>query len=227
MLARTVGFVAALATAPTLAGTFALVEHASPPSRLRVAKALTTPTEWSAAAIRPFPEPASFRTRYRLALRIDSSDSHLSTDDLDLVLHEVNAIWAQAGICFAMRDARLGQISDDELVLRFVAGQDDLPVFGMFDGSKDMWSLDWPLLEPSPHPTLYPAARTAAHELGHALGLPHYNRMADSIDSLMASGHRGFLLHDFEIARARDTAHVLGVAGEPCGRAVLVGRSVL
>ena len=138
-----------------------------------------------------------------LAVDVDVSESRLLDWDLAIVLGEINAIWAQAGICFEFRDAR--DSGTAALRLSFVGG-DMAGLNGRYDGDRQIWSLDAPSLYDAPHPTAHPASRTASHELGHALGLQHYNGRRLSMDSLMASGTRGFFLHDFEIEAARRSA---------------------
>ena len=135
-----------------------------------------------------------------LAVDVDVNESRLLDWDLDIVLREINAIWGQAGICFEFRRARDSGAA--ALRLSFVAG-DMAGLNGRYDGDRQIWSLDAPSLYDAPHPTAHPASRTASHELGHALGLRHYNGRRDSTDSLMASGTRGFFLHDLEIEAAR------------------------
>ncbi len=209
---QALGFGSAVAVAPAVGGAFALGEALEGPRVTSLRKTLREPSRWIGATTRPRPEARQFAVTYRIPLWVNREDSSLADDELAAILAEINSIWAQAGIGFEMRDAEPGKVNDHELVLRFIGGGDDLPVYGMYDGHLDIWTHDRPGLARSPHPTIHPAARTASHELGHALSLEHYNRRPDSIDSLMASGRRGFRLHPFEIARARYVASRMGKA---------------
>ena len=220
---QALGFGSAVAVAPAVGGAFALGEAIQDPDVTGLRKTLRVPSQWSAAAARPRPQAGEFAVTYRIPLWVRREDSNLRDDELAAVLAEINTIWAQAGICFEMGDADSAKVSEDQLVLRFIGGGDDLPVYGMYDGHLDMWTHDRPDLAGSPHGTEHPAARTASHELGHALSLGHYSHHHDSLDSLMASGRRGYRLHPFEIARARYVASRMGEAirasGEPSSTA--------
>ena len=219
---KTLGFVGAMAAAPLLGGSFALAQSFEPPAAPRAHHIWARQARWIDAALSPAPEAGHFDRHYRVPLLIDRIDSELPRDELDLVLGEVNAIWAQAGICFEMRDARLEPTTGREIVLRFVAGEDDIPVYGAFDGDRSVWARDRPGLDPCPHGTAHPASHTAGHELGHALGLRHANHRSDGIDRLMGSGRRGFRLVPSEIARARAIASELGEADGPCAEPELL-----
>ncbi len=208
--------------APAFGGTFALVDALGPEAAPRAQRSWVKQGRWMQAASEPAPEPGAFALRYRVPLIIERVDSQLPVEELELVLTEINAIWDQAGICFEMRDARLGPLTGRELVLRFVGGDDGSTLYGMYDGDRAVWSRDRPGLEPSPHGTAHPAAHTASHELGHALSLRHANRRSDSIDQLMASGRRGFRLQPKEIALARKAASVIGEPDGPCGEPKLL-----
>jgi hypothetical protein len=214
---KALGFLGAMAVAPLLGGSFALAEAFELAAAPRAHRSWAKQARWIDAATAPAPEPGRFRQHYRVSLLVDRADSQLPRDELELVLGEVNAIWSQAGLCFAMRDARLGPLTGDEIVLRFVSGDDDIPVYGAFDGDRSVWVRDRPGLDPCPHATAHPASHTAGHELGHALGLHHANGPEDGVDRLMASGRRGYRLVPGEIARARAIASELGEAAGPCG----------
>jgi len=198
-----------VAVVPAFAAAMALGEALQQPDSIGLQSTLCEPSDWIGASALPPPQPGRFQVRYPIQLWVSRGASHLPDHELAAILAEVNEIWSQAGIRFAVRDADSGQVPDDGLVLRFIGGYDDLPVFGMYDGHRGMWTNDRPDLRWSPHPVTHPAARTASHELGHALGLEQYDYHHDSIDSLMASGRRGFRLHLFEIARAREVARDL------------------
>jgi hypothetical protein len=223
MLAKVLGFAVSMAIVPLIVGTVGAVELAQQDGdTARLRKGMRRPTKWLAASHQPLPERQRFKRVYRVPLRIDTRESAMSLLEVGLVLREINDIWQQAGVCFDMKDTRLGPVARDELVLRFVAGGEDLPVFGAYDGSRDTWALDHPALAPAPHPGLYPAARTASHELGHVLGLPHRNGSGDSVDALMTSGRRGFLLQPEEIRGARLVAKQLSKGRGPCPAAQLL-----
>ena len=233
---QALGFGAAVAVAPALAGAMAVWDALQDPDLIGLRSTLCEPSDWIGASALPPPPTGSFHVRYRIPLWVSRVDSHLPDHELAGILAEINTIWSQAGISFTIRDADSAEVPDDELVLRFIGGCDDLPVFGMYDGNRDLWTHDRPDLLWSPHPVTRPAARTASHELGHALSLEHYDYHHDSIDSLMASGHRGFRLHLFEIARARQVGRSMGeaiqITGEPvdaaqsASRRRLTGRTI-
>jgi hypothetical protein len=170
--------------------------------RAREDRRADTPPVTDAVFAEPGGEPQPLMG---IAVELDLSSSDLASWNVELVLGEINRIWARAGICFEFRDHRLGLGREGELRLSFLDA-DLAGLNGRYESDRDLWSLDQPDLYDAPHPTVHPASRTASHELGHALGLRHYNRRPDSTDSLMASGTRGFFLHDFEIAAARRAA---------------------
>jgi len=210
---QALGFGSAVAIAPAFGGAFALGEALQDEDSTRLRRTLREPSSWVSAATQPPPRARSFQVTYRIPLWVSREDSNLSDAEIDGVLSEINQVWAQAGIHFVMRSADREPPASDELVLRFIGGGSERDVvFGMYDGHLDVWTQDRPNLRKAPNPTQHPAARTASHELGHALGLAHYNHQHDSIDSLMASGRRGYRLHGFEIARARYVASRLGEA---------------
>lgn len=213
---RALGVAIAVAVAPLSAGAYAAADATMQPTRLRKVRAgVEWASEWMSATVRPPLQRAHARS-YRVHLWVDHQGSSLSRAGLEAVLGEINEIWAQAGVCFQMRDLRLGNPKPSELVLRFIAGGSEHPVFGMYDGAADMWTLDSPGLADSPHPVAFPAARTASHELGHALGLRHYNRRHASVDALMSSGRRGYRLESFQIDQARAHAAVIGQPNRQC-----------
>jgi hypothetical protein len=216
MLTRMLGLVAVVCLPSMLAGGYAVADSLLHTDVQRARPVMKRPAEWAGAVHQHPPEYASWVPIYRVPVRIDLSKTAIPAPELDVVLHEINRIWAQAGICFGFSDVRFGPVRAQELTLRFIGGGDDLPVFGAFDGSMDMWTLDAPSLLRAPHPTGHPASRTASHELGHALSLSHHVGLADSIDSLMTPGRRGFRLHADEIDVAREAAARLGAAGRPC-----------
>ena len=206
-----------MAVAPLSAGAYAAVDaKLASQKKHRLRGAVERQSEWLSATVRGRPEPGAFKTRYRLRLWLDRSDSAMPRYQLDGVLAEINSIWAQAGICFEVRDQRFGNPRSSELTLRFIGGGEGLPVFGMYDGHTDMWTLDNPDLDPSPHPVRHAAARTASHELGHALGLKHFNDRHESIDALMSSGRRGYRLEPFQIHAARRFAANIGEPNREC-----------
>src|SRR4030095_9808388 len=89
------------------------------------------------------PEP-----RLILRVEVDVSESRLLPWDLEIVLGEINAVWAQAGICFDFRDVRQGH--KGSLRLSFVAG-DMAGLNGRYDDDRSIWALDAPSLYDAPH----------------------------------------------------------------------------
>ena len=152
---------------------------------------------------------------YRVELRVHVGRSTLPPELLSPVLAEINFIWrSQAAICFEMHTVFDDLPLPSGFDLWLVPVITELPdTNGIIYADHAIYSRDGPLLEPAEIPVVHPAARTAAHELGHGLGLGHYNGQPDSSESLMASRRMGYLLHDFEITRAREQAAIKGLAG--------------
>jgi hypothetical protein len=207
---RALGLILASALAPACAGIFVAVEAMGSERPLRARASIEELAEWVAARHRPRAD-RSFAITYRIPLVVDRADSHLDDAELEAIVAEMQAIWRQAGICFAARDHDDAEPDEGELVVRFVSDGEGSPVYGGFDGHRGLWSLDHPELAPAPHPAEHPAARTASHEIGHALGLGHQNGAVGAVDRLMASGHHGFVLEGDEIARARWVARQLTI----------------
>jgi len=191
----------ALAAAPTLIWAAARKWARPAPALVSVpAPSASVPAGPSAFA-RPLPH-AAIEPELHVPLMLNRSESELVSPELEAIIAEVNGIWQQAGICFEVRDIRLGYWPTYELVLWFRAG--DMPfVNGHFDNNGFIWSEDAPRLRRAPHRATIPAARTAAHELGHALGLSHVPRIGVLVDSLMNTGYDGIHLEPDEILTAR------------------------
>ena len=197
-----------LLTAVALAVAPALMWAAARRASRIVLPALSAPPRPSASAAagpsafaRPLPHSA-IEPELHVPLMLNRTESALVGSELEPILTEVNRIWAQAGICFEVRDIRLGYWPSAQLGLWFVAGDQPF-VNGYFENNRLIWSEDAPRLARAPHRAAIPAARTAAHELGHALGLRHVPRTGVLIDSLMNTGYDGFHLEPDEILDAR------------------------
>ena len=143
---------------------------------------------------------------YRMRARIHVGNSGLSNTELTAILEEMNWIWwSQAAVCFEFETVATEETRSEGFDLWFLQSS-STSYNGYYQNDHDIWTLDQPSLGSAPNPTQYPASRTAAHELGHALTLSHYNGQADSDDSLMSSGRRGWKLHTFEVDDARTRA---------------------
>ena len=168
---------------------------------MAVASASASAPAGPSAFARALPHSA-VEPELHLPLMLNRSQSALVAPEIGAIVDEINRIWQQAGICFEVRDIRLGYWPNSQLVLWFVAG--DVPfVNGYFENNRYIWSEDAPRLRRAPAPAKIPAARTAAHELGHALGLRHVPRGGVLVDSLMNTGYDGFHLEPDEILDAR------------------------
>lgn len=153
---------------------------------------------------------------YRVPLRVHTTRSDLTREDLCGLLAEVNEIWwTQAGVCFEIEIVGDDEIAKTGMDLWFERSSpfpNGYDANGVYTGPHEIYSLDEPSLNTAPNPTEYRPARTAAHELGHGLGLSHQNCGTACNDLLMTSGRRGFALvtgspaSTDEHARARDRA---------------------
>jgi hypothetical protein len=217
-----------LLTAVALAVAPALIWAAARRGSRIVLPTLAPPPPASASATagpsafaRPLPHSA-IEPELHVPLMLNRSESALVGSELEPVLTEVNRIWEQAGICFEIRDIRLGYWPSSQLVLWFLAGDQPF-VNGYFENNRYIWAEDAPRLARAPHRAAIPAARTAAHELGHALGLRHVPRTGVLIDSLMNTGYDGFHLEPDEILTARRGAAAFALPQplRPCRRPML------
>jgi hypothetical protein len=176
----------------------------------------------SACAALPGAATPPYMPVYRVPLRIHTTRSDLSREDLCGTLEEVNAIWwTQAGVCFEIEIVSDDEVADTGFDLWFERSSpfpNGTEANGVYVNAHEIYSLDEPSLNEAPNPTTYRPARTAAHEIGHGLGLNHQNCGTACNDLLMTSGRRGFALVTGspasvdEHARARDRAQSLGLA---------------
>jgi hypothetical protein len=156
---------------------------------------------------------------YRIPLRVHVGSSTLRGDELFAVLSEINSVWlSQAGVCFEVETVLHDETMSEGFDLWFTSEPipGDPGLNGIYRGSHDVWSLDYPSLGYAPTPITHPAARTAAHELGHGLALNHQNcgnscpceasEGLDCDDLLMTSGRLGFFLSGYEVGVARGRA---------------------
>jgi len=169
-----------------------------------------------ACAAMPSDRTPPYAPVYRVPLRVHTTRSDLSREDLCGTLEEVNEIWwTQAGVCFEIEIVGDDEIADTGMDLWFERSSpfpNGVDANGVYSGPHEIYSLDVPNLNAAPNPVQHLPARTAAHELGHGIGLNHQNCGTACNDLLMTSGRRGFALvtgspaSADEHARARDRA---------------------
>jgi hypothetical protein len=174
----------------------------------------TPPLDAGAAAPERAPAfPTAVASVYRVGVRVHTSYTAMTPEKLRSVLAETQWIWtSQASICFEFEVVADDVEAETGFDVWYYVEVPEAPgVNGWIEDGGRIGVLDQPALHPARRPAREPAARTTAHELGHGLGLDHYQEPHDLSESLMASKQAGYALHDFEIARARETAGTLGV----------------
>ena len=164
----------------------------------------------------PLAQNTPFEEKIRIPLRIHTTRSRLSRDELCSILGEINTIWwDQAGICFEMQildHDRRNNAGLDMWYERSTPFPNGVTANGVFAGLHEIFTLDTPRLNSAPNPAENFGARTGAHELGHALNLSHQNCGTACNDLLMRSGRQGFKLlpnspaDTNELTRARNAA---------------------